>query len=175
MKPLLTLKNRVKTAAAPTVVSSVVVTRKRKYEVPVSDSAPTTPPPPQPKKEKPKKPVAQRKPKSPPPPPKPLPLPTIPRFVRVITTLTALRETWPELFNDADPRLWEVGIRKQFWKELEKKHSRSRISEALDLWKNLHPAYIEKLKTAGTPRWGLDGESTTTVTEEHAKQAQENY
>jgi hypothetical protein len=170
-RPLLTLKGRKpsdKPVAASPVISSVVVARKKRYVVEVAPPKPVEVAKPKPQPKTPKKPKVI-------PPPKPLPLPIIPRFVRVATTLTALRETWPLLFDETDPPLWEVGIRKKFWKGMNKKHSRALIAEALQLWQQLHPEYHQKLKIVGNPRLGIDGTVTMTVTEEHAQRAIENY
>jgi len=170
-RPLLKLKPKATPPATTPVVTSMVVTRKRRYEVVNPNKKPVEAPKPAPKPAA-KKPVAKPKPA-----PKPVKLPDveIPRFVKVAVVLTILRQQWPHLFDDHDPQLWVVGIRKKMDRALKplrphdgiKKISSSLVGDALDLWKKWHPAYREKTLVLGTPRYGLTGEIEGQVTEAH--------
>lgn len=161
-------------SSIPTAVSSAVVTRRRKYEVSVADLC-AKPEPPKPVHSVPQKPQAAPK-SSPPPPVKarkakvPVP-PAIPREERIAACLAALKTAWPLLFDETAIVLWEVGIKRKFWRGLDKNYSRTLISHALAYWQAHHPDYRELLKTVGNPRYGVDGTVTMVVTEEQARQA----
>jgi len=178
-RPLLKLKPKATPPAATTpVVTSVVVTRRRRYEVVNPNKKPVeaeTKPAKPAIKPPAKKPVAK-------PAPKPVKLPAveIPRFVKVAVVLTILRQQWPHLFDENDPKLWAVGIRKKMDRALKplrphegiKKISSSLVGDALDLWKSLHPNYRAKTLILGTPRYGLSGEIEGHVTDAHLAIAQ---
>lgn len=149
--------------ATTTVVSATVVSKR--------------PPEPQkpPAATQPKKVQVQAKKKR-----SPDPIDPRPRSERIAETLAILQGEFPRLFpeTEADVLPFAIGIRNEIWEALKKKkaegkfRSRSLIHDAISLYREQHPAYLERLKVVGTPRVGLNGEPQGAVTEAEALFAQ---
>lgn len=111
----------------------------------------------------------------------PDPIDPRPRSERVAETLAILQAEFPRLFpeTEVDVRPFAIGIRNDLWEALRAKkaegkfRSRSLISEAISLYRDQHPVYLELLKVAGTTRIGLDGSEQGAVTEAEARFAQQ--
>jgi hypothetical protein len=103
-----------------------------------------------------------------------------PRSERIAETLAILQAEFPRLFpeTEADVRPFAIGIRNEIWEALKKKkaegkfRSRSLIHDAIALYREQHPAYLERLKVVGTSRVGLSGDPQGAVTEAEALFAQ---
>ena len=103
-----------------------------------------------------------------------------PRSERIAETLAILQAEFPRLFplTEADVLPFAIGIRNEIWGALKKKkaegkfRSRSLIHDAIRLYREQHPAYLERLKVVGTPRIGLSGDPQGAVTEAEALFAQ---
>jgi hypothetical protein len=155
-------KLKLKPKATP-VVSATVVT-KRLPEPPQKPPAPTQP-----------KVQVQAKEKR-----SPDPIDPRPRSERITETLAILQAEFPRLFplTEADVSPFAIGIRNEIWEALKKKkaegkfRSRSLIHDAIRLYREQHPVYLERLKIVGTPRVGLNGEPQGAVTEADAQFAQ---
>jgi hypothetical protein len=156
--------NKLRLKTKPTTVVSATVVSKR-------------PPEPQkpPKDTKPVKVQVQAKKKR-----LPDPIDPRPRSERIAETLSILQAEFPRLFpeTEADVLPFAIGIRNEIWEALKKKkaegkfRSRSLIHDAIALYREQHPAYLERLKVVGTSRVGLSGDPQGAVTEAEALFAQ---